>query len=515
MDKRYQVFVSSTYADLKEERQKVMHALMQMDCIPAGMELFPAADEEQLQFIKRIIDDCDYYLLIIGGRYGSITAQGISYTEQEYEYALERKIKVIAFLHKNPEQISFDKSEKAPELREKLENFRSKVATGRLVKYWQNIEELPGLVALSLTSTIKSFPAIGWIRADKVSNEELLTEINELRKENEQLQKALSEVELKSEVKSNMLTVIDAIKTSKPHPLGATQEYFDLFSTNLEKFRIAQSQGDNEWDEKVIEVIEKFKPYRDEAIEVFTVIARYSKEESFGDELHRFFELLIPYMYKSSMVRQWSQWDWDYYKFIIHELFLYCAAVLLKSERFDMVNQLVRPYLVIDPLGNRNKIKSFSLFREYLKILEHRKKRLSSNRVSLHSDLLKERSSKNVNFDLLMQADFLLFIIDVMQLSKEMKNFDDLKWNQGWFPQTLLYKADYFESNSPFDIFLKAESKQYFDKLKVAIGVNAKSELLPMIDAFENGKLHTPNWGYGHAISPKFLINFDNLCTRD
>ena len=76
MDKRYQVFVSSTYADLKEERRSVIQALMDMDCIPAGMELFPAADEEQFQFIKKIIDDCDYYVLIIGGRYGSTTAEG-------------------------------------------------------------------------------------------------------------------------------------------------------------------------------------------------------------------------------------------------------------------------------------------------------------------------------------------------------------------------------------------------------------------------------------------------------
>ena len=60
MDKRYQVFVSSTYADLQQERQKVIQALMEMDCIPAGMELFPAADEEQWEFIKRIIDDCGH-----------------------------------------------------------------------------------------------------------------------------------------------------------------------------------------------------------------------------------------------------------------------------------------------------------------------------------------------------------------------------------------------------------------------------------------------------------------------
>lgn len=40
MDKRFQVFVSSTYEDLQEERREVMQALLELDCIPAGMELF-------------------------------------------------------------------------------------------------------------------------------------------------------------------------------------------------------------------------------------------------------------------------------------------------------------------------------------------------------------------------------------------------------------------------------------------------------------------------------------------
>ncbi|TAN68483.1 MAG: DUF4062 domain-containing protein [Methylobacter sp.] len=195
MEKRYQVFVSSTYADLKDERHKVIQTLMELDCIPAGMELFPATDEDQFEFIKRIIDDCDYYLLIIGGRYGSITAQGISYTEQEYEYALERGLKVIALLHANPEQIVFEKSEQNPELRTRLQSFRDKTATGRLVKFWQNAGELPGIVALSLSKTIKMFPAIGWVRADRVSSEELLIEINDLRKKNAELNNALSEME--------------------------------------------------------------------------------------------------------------------------------------------------------------------------------------------------------------------------------------------------------------------------------------------------------------------------------
>ncbi len=182
MDKRYQVFLSSTYADLRDERQRVFQTLMEMDCIPAGMELFPAADEEQWAFIRRIIDDCDYYLLIIGGRYGSLTTEGVSYTEKEFDYACEKGIRVVAFLHKSPGDISVTKSDVNPSARAKLDAFRIKVENGRLVKYWRSADELPGLVALSLSKTIKSYPARGWVRAPHASAEEILGELNELRK---------------------------------------------------------------------------------------------------------------------------------------------------------------------------------------------------------------------------------------------------------------------------------------------------------------------------------------------
>jgi hypothetical protein len=182
MDKRYQVFLSSTYADLRDERQRVFQTLMEMDCIPAGMELFPAADEEQWAFIRRIIDDCDYYLLIIGGRYGSLTTEGVSYTEKEFDYACGKGIRVVAFLHKSPEDISVAKSDVNPSARAKLDAFRIKVENGRLVKYWRSADELPGLVALSLSKTIKSYPARGWVRAPHASAEEILGELNELRK---------------------------------------------------------------------------------------------------------------------------------------------------------------------------------------------------------------------------------------------------------------------------------------------------------------------------------------------
>ena len=124
MDKRYQVFVSSTYEDLREARQEVMQALLELDLIPAGMELFPAANEDQWTLIKGVIDDCDYYIVVVGGRYGSVSVNGISYTEMEYDYAISQGKPVIGFLHKDPGSLPANRSEVNSENRQKLATFR-------------------------------------------------------------------------------------------------------------------------------------------------------------------------------------------------------------------------------------------------------------------------------------------------------------------------------------------------------------------------------------------------------
>lgn len=124
MDKRYQVFVSSTYQDLQEERKEIMQALLELDCIPSGMELFPATNDDQWTLIKSVIEDSDYYIVVIGGRYGTIGHQGISFTEMEYRYALEIGKPIIAFVHKNPQDLPSSRTEQEKEGRYKLEEFK-------------------------------------------------------------------------------------------------------------------------------------------------------------------------------------------------------------------------------------------------------------------------------------------------------------------------------------------------------------------------------------------------------
>jgi len=91
-------------------------------------------------------------------------------------------------VHENPNEIPLGKSEKDAASREKLQKFRDKVCRGRLVKFWKNASELPGLVALSLSHAMNTYPAVGWVRADKVAKVDVLGEINDLRKRNQQLE---------------------------------------------------------------------------------------------------------------------------------------------------------------------------------------------------------------------------------------------------------------------------------------------------------------------------------------
>ena len=123
-NKMYQVFVSSTYEDLKDERNKVLQALLRIDCIPIGMEYFNAADEDQFTVIKDLISSCDYYVLILGGKYGSIEEKSQkSYTQLEYEYAKSQNIPTIAFFRKDLQTLTVDKLEQDINKKEKLETF--------------------------------------------------------------------------------------------------------------------------------------------------------------------------------------------------------------------------------------------------------------------------------------------------------------------------------------------------------------------------------------------------------
>jgi hypothetical protein len=173
MDHRFQVFVSSTYSDLVEERAKVAQAIVEADCFPAGMEAFPASGDEQFDYIKKVIDQSDYYVLIIGGRYGSQSASGISYTEMEFNYAVGRGIPVLAFPHKDPDALPIDRRDMDDAVRQRLSSFRERVLSDRLAKMWVDADTLANQVMRALLKISRENPGVGWLRASSAQIESI------------------------------------------------------------------------------------------------------------------------------------------------------------------------------------------------------------------------------------------------------------------------------------------------------------------------------------------------------
>jgi len=184
MDRRYQVFVSSTFQDLQQERKQAVRAILDCDCFPAGMELFPAVDETQWDYIKKVIDDSDFYLLIVASKYGSIDTDGISFTEKEYRYAKDKKIPIIAILHKNPKTLL---KENEKELDPRLLKLIDDAKTGRLVGWFDDPVEVAYQVQKSLNYLKRNSSAIGWIRTDEALDPKVMIKYSEIQEENREL----------------------------------------------------------------------------------------------------------------------------------------------------------------------------------------------------------------------------------------------------------------------------------------------------------------------------------------
>lgn len=191
-NKIYQVFISSTYSDLQEERRIVADAISKSGQIPAGMEYFPASSQEQFNYIKRIIDRSDYYVLLIAGRYGSISPSGLSFTHEEYNYAVAKGMPILAFLFNDIGKIRSEYIEEEKDKREKLHNFRNEIKLNRIVDFWEDAKELALKVTTSLTHEINLNPGLGWVRGNQAISAEI---INTLESQRETIKNLKEQIE--------------------------------------------------------------------------------------------------------------------------------------------------------------------------------------------------------------------------------------------------------------------------------------------------------------------------------
>jgi len=185
MEKRYQVFVSSTREDLEDARAEVSQALLKANCFPAAMELFPAADEGIDDYIKQKIDESDYMVLIVAGRYGSVNPKsGKSYTEEEYDYAVKTGKPIIRLVHAAPfEDLPGNRIEQDPAKKGKLIAFRDKVTGSSIARLYKSDRELGAEVILGIIDAQQRHPSTGWVRADEALGPKEAIELSRLRED--------------------------------------------------------------------------------------------------------------------------------------------------------------------------------------------------------------------------------------------------------------------------------------------------------------------------------------------
>lgn len=233
MNKKLQIFVSSTYTDLIEERQAAVEAVLDAGHIPAGMELFKAGNRSQLETIYNWIDESDIYMLILGGRYGTLELESQkSYTQLEYEYALSKNMPFFAIILSEKflvSKINLIGLTKAMEQKYayKYADFKSLVMS-KIIREVDDCKDLKIAIYSTLNEYINDCELTSWVRSNEISdylkseNIFLTQKITELNKQIHQLKNQLSQYQFDYNYFNEL---IDILKNK--------HYYWNVFNHNL------------------------------------------------------------------------------------------------------------------------------------------------------------------------------------------------------------------------------------------------------------------------------------------
>ncbi|MBD0087771.1 DUF4062 domain-containing protein, partial [Acinetobacter baumannii] len=257
--KKYQVFISSTYTDLLNERQAAVEAILKAGHIPAGMELFTSTNKSQWTIIQRWIDESDIYMLILGGRYGSIDPEsGKSYTHLEYEYAhsINKPLFAVVINDDALRKKTYDERETVNP--KSLDDFRQQVLS-YLSSFFSDNKDIKLAVHESLGTLIQDNELIGWVRGNQ-QNEGLASELVRLNEENRKLREENDEFK-RNQLRLPKLTV--EINDGQPLILKY-QEYKNLH------YKKRQSIGWSNVDDELKEflTVEEVEQYNQQLIEI-------------------------------------------------------------------------------------------------------------------------------------------------------------------------------------------------------------------------------------------------------
>ncbi|MEZ5429472.1 MAG: toll/interleukin-1 receptor domain-containing protein [Pyrinomonadaceae bacterium] len=293
---------------------------------------------------------------------------------------------------------------------------------------------------------------------------------------------------------------VEAVKDHRSTTEGRIDEYLNTFAENLERFRITDPEADI--DQSVYDHVCDFRPFRDEYIRFLFAVAGYRPAIDFTGRIHRFFETLISYTRPPDPLNRLSDSDLDNFMFIVHELFLYTIAIFLKYELFEEVAHLLSEKYYVSGRAEygQEELITFDTFHQHIESLEQLNQRRDMGFEAIRAEMLKERSAgTGLDFRYLMQADFTIFL---------RAELDSQPYYSQWWPETLMFLGHF---RGAFEIYLRARSRIYFERMKIVLGIENPIDLYKLINSYEEEMRQLPR-GL-RPLSSTRLIGFEALAT--
>jgi hypothetical protein len=211
IDKRYHVFISTTGADMQPERQVLTQTLASLGFFSWGLE---ARTPLTTAFARRQIDDCDYFVLLLGSCYGELSASGVSYVHLEYIYAITKQKPILVIIHESPDSRALDVQESTKDGKRKFEDFRRQLQRERdMVVTFREPRELEVILRHAMPQLTQRYPSLGWVRPNDAPMQALQLENEKLRHKNVQLMASAGRIR----------SVADSLSTLDEH-ISATGE---------------------------------------------------------------------------------------------------------------------------------------------------------------------------------------------------------------------------------------------------------------------------------------------------
>ena len=300
---------------------------------------------------------------------------------------------------------------------------------------------------------------------------------------------------------------ISLVAEGRTNAVGAVREYLNTFAENLQSFQLPSCRNHSDYYALFTNSIKDFVPYRDEWIELLKNVCRNDIIESTFDSYMRFFEYIHLYTQERRGVTYVYQEEEDNMKFIEYELMLCFIAVLLRNECFVAVADLFNTSFYNKKASNEYEATyTYREFEHHLYSVYNENQYATQRYYSLLAKILYDRmeSCSALSIEDICQADFVTWL-------HFLSNKQEENWRSRWFPHSILYSCN---QRRPFEIFARAESCKYLDKIKVIFGYDGLEDFKMLYDYIEkNSQSIVPRWQF-ESPDVKLLMNVDKLGIR-